>query len=132
MKTAVLLAVAALAILTGGANAQISCYVCDSDLDTGCTELSFQVSSATPTSGCTACTKSVVSVSVLGLSSTTVSRSCDVACTPGSSDVAGLGSVNNYCCSSNLCNGATSMKLTRTTLALALTFVVLAFFNRYF
>ncbi|KAJ1195820.1 hypothetical protein NDU88_005088 [Pleurodeles waltl] len=98
----------ALALLVGAAHS-LKCYTCDAELTTAACN--------TPTTcpaGSQYCMKVVASVT--GVSA--VSKSCAPDCTEGSVSAQGSsGSV--FCCKSDLCNGASSARMSYTLLSLA-------------
>ncbi|XP_040289282.1 lymphocyte antigen 6E-like [Bufo bufo] len=94
----------------------LQCYTCVS----ATTNANCQTA-ANCTNGQTYCETSVTSVSVAGISATSITKTCAVSCTPTSGGFI-VGSASVSCCSTDLCNtsGGASIKSSYAAIILAL------------
>jgi hypothetical protein len=98
MESKFVLAFLCFSAVVGMSSATIKCYsgeFVEGIADTGLTEVS----------DCEVCQKTRVHVSLLGVSSTSLTSSCQQSCTEQHFSVPG-GSSNVYCCNTDLCNHA--------------------------
>ncbi|XP_072269360.1 ly6/PLAUR domain-containing protein 2-like [Pyxicephalus adspersus] len=110
-----------LAALCMGTAYSLECYTCaniasssNCNTKTNCT------------SGWNYCRTDVTSASV-GISVTTITKTCALSCTASTASVPGVGSVSTSCCSTDLCNssGANSIKSSYSAIFLLLGTIVM-------
>ncbi|OCT77253.1 hypothetical protein XELAEV_18032452mg, partial [Xenopus laevis] len=100
--------------------APLKCYTC-----TSATSNSNCMTQTNCTATDTSCQTFLGSVSVLGVSATSITKTCTTSCTAGGTSFAGVtGSVS--CCNTDLCNvsGANGVKYSFPALGLSLGFLL--------
>ncbi|XP_077346655.1 lymphocyte antigen 6E-like [Lithobates pipiens] len=106
-----------LAALCIGTAYSLSCYTC-----TAATSNSNCQTATTCPASATYCETIVGSATLLGVSATSITKSCAASCTASSGSALGVASASTTCCTTDLCNisGAISIKSSYSVIVLVM------------